>query len=188
MLFALVCTVVNPAPAPHVPLQGERKRCGQGENPLVRSAFLFSSVLPSTCEDVLLSRTCSSLCSALIPEDDGWGSNWQEIELEQRSPAGSTAALPASEPSTCSGMASPPPAGTSVWSSRFLVPSVQSCAALSPGAVHQTGWLVLTGRWVLVFRSVPDTVCSLRAREGTCLAFALVKHLAQNVGPELRLC
>lgn len=59
-------------------------------------------------------------------------------------------------------------------------------AVLSPGAVHWTGWLAVTGRWVL--RSVPGTICSLRAREGTCLAFALVKHLAQNIWPELCLC
>lgn len=66
------CNVSNPCSLRA--MQGERKRHTWGVNLLVQSAFLFSSVLPFACEDVVVPRTCFSLCSAMIPEDGGWGS------------------------------------------------------------------------------------------------------------------
>lgn len=72
--YLLLSVVIYSTAAPSVPLQCERERHAWGVNLVVQSAFLFSFVLPFACEDVLVSRTCFSLCSAMIPEDGGWGS------------------------------------------------------------------------------------------------------------------
>lgn len=115
----------------------------QGGHLLVRSAFLFSPLLPFACEDMLVSRTCFS-CSAAIPEDNNdWGSNWKELELD---------ALSASEPTICSETASPLP----VWDiyTFILLSCPLRCShmqCLSPGAVHQTGPLVVMGWLVLAY-------------------------------------
>lgn len=86
-----------------------------------------------------------------------------------------------SEPTICSETASPLPAWdiyTFILLSCPLRCSHMQC--LSPGAIHQTGPLVVMGWLVLALSSVPGTICSLVARGGTCLAFALVKHSTQN--------
>lgn len=119
----------------------------------------------------------------MSPEDDGWGSNWQELELECHTTIGSIKDCLPLNPPQVQRLPLPRQPGISVRSSCFLVPL---SVALSPGMIHQAGqWVVtlqalvqfmVTGWSVLTLRSpVLGAICSLMARGGTCLAFALMK-------------